>query len=240
MIFVNRNGSRWCDAPREHGPAQDPLQPLEAMGDRGVFARGGAGFRRWQGEGRHDRRDLPEGAPHGFEPAGEKGGRRQRGRLIGRSPRAGKRSGDCFPEDGRAERKAARRHGCAGPAAEVLHGGGPSQRDDTGAAALLGSLPGAEWLIADRGYDADRFREALKDKGRKPCILGRKSCGKAVRYGKRRDRIAIMFGRLKDWPIVGKTVPRTVFRPASYIATHDFQWAKTFLSAIAIATTILF
>ena len=30
--------------------------------------------------------------------------------------------------------------------------------DYTGAAALLGSLPGAEWLIADRGYDADWFR----------------------------------------------------------------------------------
>ena len=42
--------------------------------------------------------------------------------------------------------------------------------DYTGAAALLGSLPGAEWLIADRGYDADWFREALKDKGIRPCI----------------------------------------------------------------------
>ena len=37
--------------------------------------------------------------------------------------------------------------------------------DYTGAAALLGSLPAAEWLIADRGYDADWFRDALKDKG---------------------------------------------------------------------------
>ena len=22
MIFINRNGLRWCDAPREHGPAK--------------------------------------------------------------------------------------------------------------------------------------------------------------------------------------------------------------------------
>ena len=30
--------------------------------------------------------------------------------------------------------------------------------DDVGAAALLlGSLPKAEWLLADRGYDADWF-----------------------------------------------------------------------------------
>jgi transposase len=37
--------------------------------------------------------------------------------------------------------------------------------DYTGAAALLGSVPAAERMIADRGYDADRFREALKKRG---------------------------------------------------------------------------
>ena len=72
--------------------------------------------------------------------------------------------------------------------------------DYTGAAALLDSLPGAEWLIADQGHDADWFRKALKDKGIKPCIPGRKSRGKAVHYDKRRykrrNRIEIMFGRL--------------------------------------------
>ncbi len=30
--------------------------------------------------------------------------------------------------------------------------------DYTGAAALLDSLPKAQWLLADRGYDADWFR----------------------------------------------------------------------------------
>ena len=37
--------------------------------------------------------------------------------------------------------------------------------DYTGAAALLSSLPAADWLLGDRGYDADWFRDALKDKG---------------------------------------------------------------------------
>lgn len=32
--------------------------------------------------------------------------------------------------------------------------------DYIGAAALLGSLPGADWLIANRGYDAHWFRDA--------------------------------------------------------------------------------
>ena len=53
--------------------------------------------------------------------------------------------------------------------------------DYTGAAALLGSLSKAEWLLADRGYEADWFREALKDKGIKPCIPGRKSRGNPIR-----------------------------------------------------------
>jgi transposase len=87
--------------------------------------------------------------------------------------------------------------------------------DYTSAAALLGSLPAAEWLLDDRGYDADWFRDALKDKGINPCIPGRKSRSKTVKYDKRRykrrNRIEIMFARLKNWPIVGKTVPRTVF-----------------------------
>ena len=58
--------------------------------------------------------------------------------------------------------------------------------DYTGAAALLSSLPAAQWLLADRGYDADLFREGLENKGMKPCIPGRKSRTKPVTYDKRR------------------------------------------------------
>ena len=86
--------------------------------------------------------------------------------------------------------------------------------DYNGAAALLGSLPKADWLLADRGYDANWLREALNDKGIKVCIPGRKSRKTTVKYDKRRykrrNRIEIMFGRLKDWPIVGETVSQTV------------------------------
>jgi IS5 family transposase len=44
--------------------------------------------------------------------------------------------------------------------------------DYTGAAALSDDLPKAQWLLGDRGYDADWFRDALQAKGIKPCILG--------------------------------------------------------------------
>ena len=101
--------------------------------------------------------------------------------------------------------------------------------DYTGAAALLGSLPNAEWLLADRGYDADWFREALKDKGIKPCIPGRKSRGKPIKHDKRRykrrNRIEIMFGRLKDW---------------RRIATRYDRCPAVFLSAVALAATVMF
>lgn len=36
-----------------------------------------------------------------------------------------------------------------------------------------GQSPSVEWMLADRGYDADWFREALEEKGIKPCIPGR-------------------------------------------------------------------
>ncbi len=40
--------------------------------------------------------------------------------------------------------------------------------DDIGARAWRGDLPDVDWLLGDRGYDADWFREALKDKGIRP------------------------------------------------------------------------
>jgi transposase len=56
------------------------------------------------------------------------------------------------------------------------------------AAVLLSSLPNAQWMLTDWGHDADWFRDALKDKGIRPCIPGRKSRGKTIRYDKRRYR----------------------------------------------------
>ena len=101
--------------------------------------------------------------------------------------------------------------------------------DYTGAAALLGGLPSAEWLLADRGHDADWFRNALRDKGIVPCIPGRKSRGRPVKYDtrryKRRNRIEIMFGRLKD---------------RRRVATRYDRCPETFFSAIALAATVLF
>ena len=97
------------------------------------------------------------------------------------------------------------------------------------AAALLDDLPKAQWLLRDRGYDADWFRNALEAKGIQPCIPGRKSRNEPVRYDKRRhrrrSRIEIMFGRLKDW---------------RRVATRYDRCPTGFFSAIALAATVIF
>lgn len=101
--------------------------------------------------------------------------------------------------------------------------------DYTEAAALLGSLPRADWLVADWGYNADWLRKAIEDKGIKICIPGRSSRKKTVKHDKRRykrrSRIKIMFGRLKDW---------------RRVATRYDRCPETFFSAIALAATVLF
>lgn len=71
--------------------------------------------------------------------------------------------------------------------------------DYIGARALLSSLPDVDWLLGDRGYDAGWFRKALKGKGIRAGIPGRMQRKTTIRYDKRRNRIEIMFGRLKDW-----------------------------------------
>ena len=73
------------------------------------------------------------------------------------------------------------------------------------------------------------FRDTTKDRGIKVCIPGRKSRRKAVKYDKRRykrrNRIEIMFGRLKDW---------------RRVATRYDRCPETFFSAIMLAATVLF
>jgi transposase len=99
----------------------------------------------------------------------------------------------------------------------------------TGVAVLLDDLPKAYWMLADRGYDADWFRDALEQKGIKPCILGRKSHSRPVKYDKCRykpgNRIEIMFERLKDWRCV---------------ATRYDRCPAVFFSALALNATVLF
>lgn len=39
IIFINRNGLRWCDAPAEYGPPKTLYNRWKRWSDMGVFAR---------------------------------------------------------------------------------------------------------------------------------------------------------------------------------------------------------
>lgn len=101
--------------------------------------------------------------------------------------------------------------------------------DYKGAALLIDKLPKAKELLADRGYDADWFRQTLTAKGITPCIPPRKNRKTPIDYDptlyKQRHKIEIMFGRLKDW---------------RRIAMRYDRCAHTFFSAICIAATCIF
>lgn len=101
--------------------------------------------------------------------------------------------------------------------------------DYTGAAALLPSLPAAKILLADRGYDADWFRDALADKGIKACIPPKSNRKIHIPHDKlryrNRHKIENMFGKLKDW---------------RRIHTRYDRCADVFMGAIVIAVIVIF
>lgn len=101
--------------------------------------------------------------------------------------------------------------------------------DYKGAAQLLDILPKAKEFLADRGYDADWFRTALREKGISPCIPPRKTRKIPIEYDKelykQRHKIENMFGRIKDW---------------RRIAMRYDRCAHTFFSAICIAAVVIF
>ncbi|HCW49151.1 IS5 family transposase [Brevundimonas naejangsanensis] len=214
IIFVNRNGLRWRDAPSAYGPHKTLYNRWKRWSEAGVFVRMMEGLSGAQTERRTVMIDATYLKAHRTASSlrGKKGGL---GRLIGRT------------KGGMNTKLHAVTDASGRPISLFMTAGQVS--DYTGAAALLDSLPKAQWLLGDRGYDADWFRDALQAKGITPCIPGRKSRTEPIRYDKRRykrrNRIEIMFGRLKDW---------------RRVATRYDRCPTVFLSAIALAATVLF
>jgi len=101
--------------------------------------------------------------------------------------------------------------------------------DYKGAARMIEAFPKAKTLLADKGYDADWFREALAKRKINACILLRASRKVVIPHDptlyKKRHKIENMFGRLKDW---------------RRIHTRYDRCAHTFFSSICIAATLIF
>ncbi len=102
-------------------------------------------------------------------------------------------------------------------------------RDYKGAALMLDALPRAKAMLADKGYDADWFRNALIKRGIVPSIPSKANRKIPIAHDqtlyRQRHKIENMFGKLKD---------------RRRIHTRYDRCAHTFFSAICIAATVIF
>lgn len=94
---------------------------------------------------------------------------------------------------------------------------------------MIDAFPKAKALLADRGYDSDRFRYALAERGIAACIPSKTNRKVPIRQDtalyRQRRKVENMFGKLKDW---------------RRIHTRYDRCAHTFMSAICIAATVIF
>ncbi|WP_334655822.1 IS5 family transposase [Sphingomonas panaciterrae] len=214
IVFVNRNGLRWRDAPGAYGPHKTLYNRWKRWGEAGVFTRIMEGLAAVGAEPKTVMIDATYLKAH-RTASSLRVKRGNLGRLIGRT-KGGMNTKLHTVADANGR-----------PLSFFMTAGQVS--DYTGAAALLDDLPKTQWLLGDRGYDADWFRDALQAKGIQPCIPGRRSRNEPARYDKRRyrrrSRIEIMFGRLNDW---------------RRVATRYDRCPTAFFSAIALAATVIF
>lgn len=95
--------------------------------------------------------------------------------------------------------------------------------------ALLAEVSNCRYVLADKGYDSDKLRKFIRDKGAKPVIPGRRSRKKKIRHDKKRYAfrwmVEAVFCRLKD------------FRR---VATRYDKLARNYLSTLAIATIVAY
>lgn len=93
----------------------------------------------------------------------------------------------------------------------------------------MASLPPAMVLLADRGYDADWFRNALIERDIQPCIPPKRNRKITLSHDaglyRKRHKIENMFARLKDW---------------RRIATRYDRCADIFMSACTRAAIVMF
>jgi transposase len=101
--------------------------------------------------------------------------------------------------------------------------------DHKGAVLLFDALPNAKELLGDKGYDSDWFRAALSARGITPCIPPKSNRKAQYHYDKavykKRHLVENLFAKIKNW---------------RRIHTRYDRCAHTFMSAIAIAATVIF
>ena len=119
--------------------------------------------------------------------------------------------------------------------------------DHKGAALMFDALPNTKELLGDKGYDSDWFRAALTARGITPCIPPKSNRKVQHHYDKavykKRHLVENLFAKIKDWRRIH---PSAAFQrcfsssePFGCYARYD-RCAHTFMSAIALAATVIF
>ena len=213
IIFVIRNGLRWCDAPKEYGPHKTIYNRFIRWSRLGVFGRILAELTARCGKPKQLMIDTTHLKAHRTAASLLKKG--DVARRIGRT------------KGGLNSKLHAVCDGHGRPLLMLLSEGQMS--DYRGAALMLKALPNAKVLIADKGYDADWFRDALAARRIAACIPPRASRKIPIPHHpalyRTRCKIENMFGKLKDW---------------RRIHTRYDRCAHTFFSSICIAAAVIF
>ncbi|MDP6259705.1 MAG: IS5 family transposase [Rhodospirillales bacterium] len=213
IIHVIKRGLQWRDAPSDYGPHKTLYNRFVRWSRMGVFDRIFADLAAGKGVPEQLQIDATHLKAHRTAASLLKKGMFPR--RIGRT------------KGGLNSKLHAVCDGMGRPVILLLSEGQMS--DYKGARLIVDALPSAKHLLADRGYDADWFRDALKDKGIKPCIPPKKNRKIQIEYDKtlykQRHKVENMFGKLKDW---------------RRIATRYDRCAHTFFSAICIAAIVIF
>lgn len=186
-----------------------PVQPLVAPWLLAQTARRAGGCRRGQEEYR-DRQHLHQGTTRGL--------RRKRGRqiqAIGRS------------RGGWTTKVHALTDVIGRPYALMLTAGNVS--DVKAAPALLERAGRMRYLLADKGYDADRLRRSLHDAGAVPVTPGRRNRKRIIRYEKDRYRSRYL---IKD--------AFYYLNNSRRVATRQDKLAVNVLSGVAITAALVF
>ncbi|HAF43349.1 MAG TPA: IS5 family transposase [Sphingobium sp.] len=212
IIHMLKCGGRWADCPSEYGPSTTVYNRWNRWSRRGIWTRILAALTEegWITEtGQIDSSYIKAHRSAG----GAKGGPRANAIGISRG--------------GRTTKIHALVDVLGRPLRLVLTPGNTS--DVKGADMLIGETIGMKRVIADRGYDANRIRAALREQGTIPVIPGRRNRKRPIQYDERRYkdrwRVEAMFCRLKD------------FRR---IATRYDKLARNFLSAVSLAAAVAF
>jgi transposase len=216
IVWRHENGARWRAIPAEHGPWWRAAQLFIRWAKLGVWERL---LEAAQARGVELGMAFLDGTSIRAHPkaagARKKGGssrERDRREALGRS-RGGFGTKACVVADGRGR--------------AVAFALAPGQAHELPLApGLLGRLPRVPlWVVGDRGYSSDAFRELVWSSGARPAIPTRRNeaavaCPDYVYHN--RNLVERLWARLKEWRAV---------------ATRYEKTAASFLGVLCLAAT---